>query len=140
VLPMPRNYCSCGTGDCGSGNISCQAHRSTYPVTLLSFDIKQNVVSDEVSLVHGHNIAVRIQPDGGSLVGGSGSCPVVDCVQDISNIFLKKRKIHPVRVLQLCFSLFLLILLFRYGILNSPILVSFPRGFFDLWKHNSSST
>ncbi|KAJ6976758.1 hypothetical protein NC653_028812 [Populus alba x Populus x berolinensis] len=44
---MPRNYFSCETGDCGSGNISCQAHRPTYPVTLLiSFDIKQNVVSD----------------------------------------------------------------------------------------------
>ncbi|CAK7343254.1 unnamed protein product [Dovyalis caffra] len=80
------NYFSCETGDCRSGNLSCQGPQPTFPVTLLNFDIKQNVVSYEVSLVHGHNIAVRIQPDGGSLVGGSGPCPVVDCIQDISNV------------------------------------------------------
>jgi len=80
------NYFSCETGDCGSGTQDCQSPPPTYPVTLLNFDIKQPVVSYEVSLNHGHNVPVRIQPDGGSLVGGTGPCPVVDCIQDISNV------------------------------------------------------
>ncbi|KAB1221187.1 Thaumatin-like protein 1 [Morella rubra] len=79
-------YFSCETGDCGSGTIDCQSPPPTYPVTLLNFDIKQSVVSYEVSLNHGHNLPVRIQPVGGSLVDGGGSCPVVDCVADISNV------------------------------------------------------
>ncbi|KAJ9173857.1 hypothetical protein P3X46_016950 [Hevea brasiliensis] len=80
-------YFSCETGDCGSGTIDCQGPPPTFPVTELNFNINQNVVSYEVSLIHGHNIAVRIQPNGGSLTeGGSGPCPVVDCIEDISNI------------------------------------------------------
>ena len=39
-----------------------------------------------MNLNHGHNVTVRIQPVGGSLVGGSGPCPVVDCAQDFSNV------------------------------------------------------
>ncbi|WCJ34430.1 Pathogenesis-related thaumatin superfamily protein [Euphorbia peplus] len=80
-------YVSCETGDCGSGETECQGPLPTYPVTLLNFDIQNNVVQYEVSLIHGHNIGVRIQPNGGSLVaGGSGACPVVDCIADISNV------------------------------------------------------
>ncbi|XP_065857027.1 thaumatin-like protein 1b [Euphorbia lathyris] len=80
-------YVSCETGDCGSGEVECQGPPPTYPVTELSFDIQNNVVQYEVSLIHGHNIAVRVQPTGGSLVaGGSGPCPVVDCVEDIRNV------------------------------------------------------
>ncbi|KAJ8754191.1 hypothetical protein K2173_002091 [Erythroxylum novogranatense] len=81
------NYFSCDTGDCGTGEPICQGPPPAYPVTLLYIGINKNVVSYEVSLTHGHNVAVRIQPDGGSLVeGGSGPCPVVDCVQNIGNI------------------------------------------------------
>ncbi|GLT69248.1 hypothetical protein SLA2020_414120 [Shorea laevis] len=79
-------YFSCETGDCGSGTQDCQSPPPTYPVTLLNFDIKQPAVSYEVSLNHGHNVPVQIRPDGGSLVGGTGPCPVVDCVEDISNV------------------------------------------------------
>uniref|UniRef100_A0A2N9GPK8 Thaumatin-like protein n=1 Tax=Fagus sylvatica TaxID=28930 RepID=A0A2N9GPK8_FAGSY len=79
-------YFSCETGDCGSGTIECQSPPPTYPVTLLNFSINQSVVSYEVSLNHGHNIGVRIQPIGGSLVDGTGPCPVVDCVADLSNV------------------------------------------------------
>ncbi|KAF5473710.1 hypothetical protein F2P56_005681 [Juglans regia] len=79
-------YFSCETGDCGSGTINCQNPPPTYPVTLLNFDIKQSVVSYEVSLNHGHNLPVRIQPVGGSLIDGAGSCPIVDCVEDVSNV------------------------------------------------------
>ncbi|EEF42859.1 thaumatin-like protein 1b [Ricinus communis] len=80
-------YFSCETGDCGSGARDCHGAPPTNPITLLNFNINSNAVSYEVSLIHGHNLAVRIEPDGGNLVGGgSGPCPVVDCVQDISNI------------------------------------------------------
>ncbi|OAY42757.1 thaumatin-like protein 1a [Manihot esculenta] len=79
---------SCETGDCGSGEQDCQGGLPKYPITELNFNIQNNVVSYELSLIHGHNnIAVRIEPTGGSLIaGGSGPCPVVDCVEDISNI------------------------------------------------------
>ena len=79
-------YFSCETGDCGSGTQDCQSPPPTYPVTLLNFDVKTPAVSYEVSLNHGHNVPVRIQPDDGYLVGGRAPCPVVDCVEDISNV------------------------------------------------------
>ncbi|GLT69246.1 hypothetical protein SLA2020_414100 [Shorea laevis] len=74
-------YFSCETGDCGSGIKECQYPPPALLVTLLNFEIKLPVVSYEVSLKHGHNVPVRIRPDGGSLVGGAGPCPVVDCGQ-----------------------------------------------------------
>ncbi|XP_022144750.1 thaumatin-like protein 1b [Momordica charantia] len=78
---------SCETGDCGSGNIICDSSPPALPVTLLNFAINQSVVHYELSLKHGFNIQVRIQPDGGHLVdGGSGPCPVVDCIQNIGNV------------------------------------------------------
>ncbi|KAL5743039.1 hypothetical protein ACOSP7_029771 [Xanthoceras sorbifolium] len=58
----------------------------TYPVTLLNFGINKGEVSHELNLNHGFNIPVSFRPDGGSLVGGSGACPVVDCVQDLKNV------------------------------------------------------
>ncbi|OMO73741.1 Thaumatin [Corchorus olitorius] len=84
--PSMTNF-SCETGDCGSGTIDCQSPPPTPPVTLLNFGINQNVVSYEVSLNHGFNVPVRIQPVGGSLVGGgSGPCPVVDCIKDLKDV------------------------------------------------------
>ena len=86
------NYFSCETGDCG-GNKICQWPVPNSPVTILNFTINQPVqtnplvVSYELNLNHGHNVPVRIQPVGGSLVGGgTGPCPVVDCAQDFSNV------------------------------------------------------
>ena len=62
-------------------------------MTILNFTINQPVqtnplvVSYELNLNHGHNVPVRIQPVGGSLVGGgTGPCHVVDCAQDFSNV------------------------------------------------------
>ncbi|XP_059462658.1 uncharacterized protein LOC132191585 [Corylus avellana] len=51
-------------GDCGSGVKECQNPPPALPVTLLNFEIKLLVVSYEVSLNHGHNAPVRIEPDG----------------------------------------------------------------------------
>ncbi|KAJ1419454.1 Thaumatin family [Sesbania bispinosa] len=80
------NYFSCETGDCGSGIMECAGPKPIYPVTLLNFVVNQSVVSYEVSLVHGQNIRVRITPNGGTLVDGSGPCPVVDCTKDLANV------------------------------------------------------
>ncbi|KAH1039616.1 hypothetical protein J1N35_041359 [Gossypium stocksii] len=77
---------TCETGDCGSGSVDCQSPPPKPPVTLLNLDINQNVVSYEVSLNHGFNVPVRIQPIGGTLVGGSGVCPVVDCIKDMGDV------------------------------------------------------
>ena len=55
-------------------------------MTLLNFNMNQSLVSCEVNLKHGHNVVVRIEPIGGTLVDGSGPCPIVECVQDISNV------------------------------------------------------
>ncbi|KAM3737226.1 hypothetical protein ACB098_09G040000 [Castanea mollissima] len=79
------------------GRTKCSLNASNYflpnsPVTILNFTINQpvqtnpHVVSYEVNLNHGYNVPVRIQPVGGSLVGDSGPCPVVDCAQDFSNV------------------------------------------------------
>ncbi|XVE76094.1 hypothetical protein DITRI_Ditri12bG0145500 [Diplodiscus trichospermus] len=77
---------TCETGDCGSGIVECQSPPPKPPVTLLNFGINQNGVSYEVNLNHGFNVPVRIQPVGGSLVGGSGPCPVVDCIKDLKDV------------------------------------------------------
>ncbi|KAK8672211.1 hypothetical protein V6N13_110584 [Hibiscus sabdariffa] len=78
---------TCETGDCGSGSPDCQSPPPNPPVTLLNFGINQNVVSYEVSLNSGFNVPVRIQPNGGTLVeGGSGECPVVDCIKDMGDV------------------------------------------------------
>lgn len=75
----------CETGDCGWG-LYCAGPQVQYPVTLLNFEINNPVVSYEVSLVHGQNLKVRIQPNGGTLVDGSGPCPVVDCARDLGDV------------------------------------------------------
>ncbi|XVF76344.1 hypothetical protein PTKIN_Ptkin13bG0259000 [Pterospermum kingtungense] len=77
---------TCETGDCGSGLVQCESPPPKPPVTLLNFGINQNVVTYEVNLNHGFNVPVRIQPVGGSLVGGSGACPVVDCIKDLKDV------------------------------------------------------
>lgn len=75
-----------GKLETGLGTKSCQYPPPTCPVTLLNFYINQSMVSYEVSLNHGHNVAIRIEPIGGTLVNGSGPCPIVYCVQDTSNV------------------------------------------------------
>ena len=69
----------------GLGTKSCQSPPPTCPVTLLNFYINQSVVSYEVCLNHGHNVAVRIEPIGGT-PDGSGPCPIVDCFLAKSNV------------------------------------------------------
>ncbi|KAM4090145.1 hypothetical protein ACJW30_09G037600 [Castanea mollissima] len=79
------------TGDCG--NEVCGWPVPNSLVTILNFTINQQVqtnpliISYELNLNHRHNVPVRIQPVGGSLVGGgTGPCHVVDCAQDFRNV------------------------------------------------------
>ncbi|CAJ1968847.1 unnamed protein product [Sphenostylis stenocarpa] len=80
------NYFSCETGDCGNGIMECADLNPAFPVTLLNFRVDNPVVSYQVSLVHGQNILVRIKPNGGTLVDGSGPCPMVDCNKELSSV------------------------------------------------------
>ncbi|GMH09860.1 hypothetical protein Nepgr_011701 [Nepenthes gracilis] len=79
-------YFSCDTGDCGTGEEDCQGPAPPYPVTLLNFTINNPTVSYQINLNHGWNKQVRIRPDGGTLVGGSGPCPEVDCSGNIQDV------------------------------------------------------
>ncbi|KAK7392510.1 hypothetical protein VNO78_20951 [Psophocarpus tetragonolobus] len=80
------NYFSCETGDCGNGIMECADLNPSLPVTLLNFIVSAPIVSYEVSLVHGQNIMVRIQPNGGTLMDGSGPCPMVECNKELSSV------------------------------------------------------
>ncbi|KAF8395291.1 hypothetical protein HHK36_019234 [Tetracentron sinense] len=72
---------TCATGDCGTNDDLCDGPPPTYPVTLLNFNINHSVVTYEVSLNHGYNVPVRIEP-----IGGTGSCQTVDCIYSIFNV------------------------------------------------------
>ncbi|XWS59597.1 hypothetical protein CRYUN_Cryun08bG0135800 [Craigia yunnanensis] len=58
---------------------------SIWVRTKCSYDA--SMTNFTLNLNHGFNVPVRIQPIGGSLVGGSGSCPVVDCIKDLKDVW-----------------------------------------------------
>lgn len=80
------DYFSCETGDCRLGTRECADTTPNYPVTLLNFNVNESIVSYEISLIHGQNIFVNIKPVGGTLLDGSGPCPVVTCNMDFGNV------------------------------------------------------
>lgn len=80
------NYFSCETGDCGNGIMECAGLNPSFPITQLNFVVNNPIVSYEVSLKHGQNMLVRIKPNGGTLVDGSGPCPMVDCNKELSSV------------------------------------------------------
>ncbi|KDP29200.1 hypothetical protein JCGZ_16589 [Jatropha curcas] len=80
-------YFHCETGDCGSRERDCHGTPPVYPYTQFNFNISQGVVTYELSLIHGHNLGVRVEPHGGILSGGGTKpCPTVDCVKDIGSV------------------------------------------------------
>jgi hypothetical protein len=68
---------TCATGDCGTGQISCNGVGGIPPVTLAEFTLASNNGQDfyDVSLVDGFNLPVSITPQGGSGVCKATSCP-----------------------------------------------------------------
>ncbi|KAL6987307.1 Thaumatin-like protein 1 [Sarracenia purpurea var. burkii] len=68
---------TCRSGDCGSGQASCNGAGGTPPVTLVEFTIAASGGKDfyDVSLVDGFNLPVTVTPQGGSGCQSTG-CPV----------------------------------------------------------------
>ncbi|XP_027361933.1 thaumatin-like protein 1b [Abrus precatorius] len=69
---------SCVTGDCGSSSMECAGRKANPPVTLAVFTLNGTGGLDlfDVSLVEGFNIPMRVEPKGGTGMGGN--CSAVD--------------------------------------------------------------
>ncbi|XP_043716617.1 thaumatin-like protein 1 [Telopea speciosissima] len=83
-----RTFCStagnfrCNTGDCSSGQVTCNGAGGAIPSTLVEFTVGGNGGLDfyDVSLVDGFNIPVSVTPQGDS------SCNSTSCVANINSI------------------------------------------------------
>ncbi|KAH7653840.1 Thaumatin family protein [Dioscorea alata] len=75
---------SCGTGDCGSGQIECLGGGAAPPATLAEFTLNgdQNMDFYDVSLVDGYNVPMLVVPQGGS----GGNCSTTGCVADLNGV------------------------------------------------------
>lgn len=79
-------YFFCQTADCGTGKKVCVGSVPANPVTLINLDVNNPVVTYEVSVIHGQNMRIRVEPVGGTLVDGSGPCPAVECARDFGDV------------------------------------------------------
>ncbi|KAF5765152.1 putative Thaumatin family [Helianthus annuus] len=73
---------SCGTADCGSGEIECKGAGATPPATLAEFTLGSGPSAQDfydVSLVDGYNIQMIVEVN-----GGSGGCGTTGCVNDLN--------------------------------------------------------
>ncbi|GLT69252.1 hypothetical protein SLA2020_414150 [Shorea laevis] len=68
---------SCGTADCGSGQVTCNGAGAIPPASLVEFTLSGSGGQDfyDVSLVDGFNLPVSIIPQGSSAGCPSTSCP-----------------------------------------------------------------
>ncbi|KAM0950389.1 putative Thaumatin family [Dioscorea sansibarensis] len=73
---------SCGTADCGSGQIECLGGGAAPPATLAEFTLNGDQGLDfyDVSLVDGYNVPMLVVPQGGS----GGNCSTTGCVVDLN--------------------------------------------------------
>ncbi|KAC0432388.1 hypothetical protein FH972_027104 [Carpinus fangiana] len=86
-----------------NGPVASGLGPSAASMPLITFHMKQGTVAlasksakthhslyllskNNHNLNHGHNVPVRIEPEGGSLVDGTGPCHVVDCIGDIASV------------------------------------------------------
>ncbi|KAL4573244.1 hypothetical protein LXL04_020043 [Taraxacum kok-saghyz] len=70
----------CNSGDCGSGQVTCNGAGAIPPATLVEFtlaDPNSNKDFYDVSLVDGFNLPVSVIPQG-------GGCPSTNCPVDIN--------------------------------------------------------
>ncbi|XP_073111238.1 thaumatin-like protein 1b [Elaeis guineensis] len=75
---------SCLTGDCHSGVESCDGKLAEAPVTLLDFTNFSNndtLYVYAVNLLHGFNVPVVVQPQ-----GGPSPCQATGCPEDIKKV------------------------------------------------------
>ncbi|GKV46354.1 hypothetical protein SLEP1_g53339 [Rubroshorea leprosula] len=68
----------CATGDCASGQVTCNGAGPIPPESLVEFSIAANGGQDfyDVSLVDGFNVPLSITPQGGDPGCNSTSCPM----------------------------------------------------------------
>ncbi|OIV92493.1 hypothetical protein TanjilG_02256 [Lupinus angustifolius] len=88
---MARTKCSndtngkfiCGSGDCASGQISCNGAGGIPPVSLVEFTLSGFGGNDfyDVSLVDGFNVPVSITPQ-----KGSKGCNITSCPNDVNKV------------------------------------------------------
>ncbi|WOL10825.1 thaumatin-like protein 1b [Canna indica] len=77
---------SCGTGDCGSGEVECSGGGAAPPATLAEFTLDGGEDAGgmdyyDVSLVDGYNLPMLVAPQS----GGSG-CGATGCAADVNGV------------------------------------------------------
>ncbi|CAN1770490.1 Thaumatin-like protein 1 [Linum perenne] len=78
---------NCPTGDCGTGQVSCEGSGGTPPVSLIEFTIAADPSASgkdffDVSLVDGFNLPVSVSP-----LGGTGmNCTTTSCSGNVNAV------------------------------------------------------
>ncbi|CAM0947217.1 unnamed protein product [Alopecurus aequalis] len=79
---------SCATADCGSGEVACDGHGPSPPVTLAEITLADRSSSSgsgldfyDVSLVDGFNVPLSIAPS-----NGGGGCRSAACAGDVNTV------------------------------------------------------
>ncbi|KAL5551768.1 hypothetical protein UlMin_001944 [Ulmus minor] len=74
---------SCGIGDCGSGQVSCNGNGGAPPTTLVEINFQPYGGQDfyDVSNVDGFNIPFSVSPE-----GGNGDCKPSRCTVNINTV------------------------------------------------------
>ncbi|KMS99929.1 hypothetical protein BVRB_1g017740 [Beta vulgaris subsp. vulgaris] len=77
----PTGNFRCMTGDCGSGEISCNGKGGAPPATLAEFTLAGNMNKDfyDISLVDGFNLPLSVVPQ-----GGTTDCPSTSCTANLN--------------------------------------------------------
>ncbi|KAM7265467.1 hypothetical protein ACFE04_003150 [Oxalis oulophora] len=70
---------SCKTGDCGSGQVSCNGAGGAPPTSLAEFTLASQDFYD-ISLVDGFDLPITIAPQGGS----GATCVPTSCTADVN--------------------------------------------------------
>ncbi|URE41164.1 serine carboxypeptidase-like [Musa troglodytarum] len=88
---------SCGTGDCGSGEVECSGGGATPPVTLAEFTLGGGSGGGmdyyDVSLVDGYNLPMLVVAQGGS----GGGCGSTGCVAVLNRVCPSDLKVVAAR-------------------------------------------
>lgn len=74
----------CATGDCGSGQLSCNGAGGNPPISLVEFTLAENHGQDfyDVSLVDVFNVPISVSPQGGS----GNNCTSSSCAADVNSV------------------------------------------------------
>ncbi|XP_062186183.1 thaumatin-like protein 1b [Phragmites australis] len=83
AVDSATGHFSCATGDCGTGDVACDGHGPSPPVSLVEVTLAAPGSGGQdfydVSLVDGFNVPVRVAPS-----GGGGDCRPAACAGDVN--------------------------------------------------------